>query len=104
MDSPQRFIACRRAAVVKLGTISLSLAFVRRVVNLAVTECRDREGLMWLEHAAKIKLFKVTDRCMPFPLSCKSKLRYSMNFPTIHERALQICLGWHCQSPLASSF
>jgi integrase len=69
MDSLQPFIASRRADGVKTGTINLSLAFVRRVVNLAATEWRDEEGLTWLEHAAKIKLLKVTDKRPPYPLS-----------------------------------
>src|SRR6185437_8875444 len=69
IDSLQPFIACRRADGVKTGTINLSLAFLRRVVNLAATEWRDEEGLTWFEQAAKIKLLKVTDRRPPYPLS-----------------------------------
>ncbi|HEY6924535.1 MAG TPA: site-specific integrase [Steroidobacteraceae bacterium] len=69
MDSLQPFIAKRRAEGVTTTTINLSLAFVRRVINLAATEWRDEQGLTWLENAAKIKLLKVTDRRQPYPLS-----------------------------------
>jgi integrase len=81
MDSLQAFIASRRADGVKTGTINLSLAFARRVVNLAATEWRDEQGLTWLEHAAKIKLLKVTDRRPPYPLSQEEQAAHFQELP-----------------------
>jgi integrase len=69
MDSLQPFIASRRADGVKTATINLSLAVVRRIVNLASSEWRDVQGMTWLEHAAKIKLLPVKDARSAYPLS-----------------------------------
>jgi hypothetical protein len=69
MDSLQSFIASRRADGVKTATINLSLAVVRRIVNLAASEWRDVRGMTWLERAAKIKLLPVKDARPAYPLS-----------------------------------
>ena len=45
IGSPQEFIAKRRTDGVKTNTINLSLAVVRRIVNLAATEWRDEQGM-----------------------------------------------------------
>jgi integrase len=81
MDSLQPFIASRRADGVKTGTINLSLAFARRVINLAASEWRDEEGLTWLEHPAKIKLLKVTDRRPPYPLAAEEQAALFQELP-----------------------
>ena len=69
MDSLQPYVASRRADGVKTATINLSLAVVRRIVNLAASEWRDVQGMTWLEHAAKIKLLPVKDARPAYPLS-----------------------------------
>lgn len=81
MGSLQPFISRRRADGVRAGTINLSLAFVRRVLNLAASEWRDEQGMTWLEHAPKIKLLKVTDRRPPYPLSREEQAALLQELP-----------------------
>lgn len=81
MDSLQPFIASRRAEGVKTATINLSLAVVRRIVNLAASEWRDVQGMTWLEHAAKIKLLPVKDARQAYPLSREEQAALFQELP-----------------------
>ena len=81
MDSLQPFIASRRADGVKTATINLSLAVVRRIVNLAASEWRDGQGMTWLEHAAKIKLLPVKDARPAYPLSREEQAAHFQELP-----------------------
>jgi len=81
MDSLQPFIASRRADGVKTATINLSLAVVRRIVNLAASEWRDVQGTTWLEHAAKIKLLPVKDARPAYPLSREEQQAHFQELP-----------------------
>jgi integrase len=81
MDSLQPFIASRRADGVKTATINLSLAVVRRIVNLAASEWRDVQGMTWLEHAAKIKLLAVKDARPAYPLSREEQAAHFQELP-----------------------
>jgi integrase len=81
MDSLQPFIASRRADGVKTATINLSLAVVRRIVNLAASEWRDVQGMTWLEHAAKIKLLPVKDARPAYPLSREEQAALFQELP-----------------------
>ena len=65
----QAFIAKRRSDGVKTKTINAALAVVRRILNLAASEWMDDRGMTWLETAPKIRLFRVTDARLPYPLS-----------------------------------
>jgi len=81
MDSLQPFIASRRVDGVKTATINLSLAVVRRIVNLAASEWRDVQGMTWLEHAAKIKLLPVKDARPAYPLSREEQAAHFQELP-----------------------
>lgn len=81
MDSLQPFIASRRADGVKTATINLSLAVVRRIVNVAASEWRDGQGMTWLEHAAKIKLLPVKDARPAYPLSREEQAAHFQELP-----------------------
>lgn len=81
MDSLRPFIAKRQADGVKTNTINLSLAAVRRIMNLAATEWRDEQGLTWLEHAPKIKLLPVRDKRKPYPLSREEQAALFQELP-----------------------
>lgn len=81
MDSLRPFIAKRQADGVKTNTINLSLAVVRRIVNLAATEWRDEHGLTWLEHAPKIKLLPVKDKRLAYPLSREEQVALFRELP-----------------------
>lgn len=81
IDSLRPFINKRRADGVKTTTINLSLAAVRRIVNLAATEWRDEQGMTWLEHAPKIKLLPVRDKRLPYPVSREEQAALFQEFP-----------------------
>jgi integrase len=66
---------------VKTATINLSLAVVRRIVNLAASEWRDVQGMTWLEHAAKIKLLPVKDARPAYPLSREEQAAHFQELP-----------------------
>ncbi len=65
VGSLQSFIQSRKRQGVKTNTINLSLACVRRVLNLAASEWIDDNGLTWLHVAPKIKLLPVCDARKP---------------------------------------
>ena len=81
IGSPQEFIAKRRTDGVKTNTINLSLAVVRRIVNLAATEWRDEQGMTWLEHGPKIRLLLVHDKRLPYPLSREEQAALIQELP-----------------------
>ena len=65
----QPFIAARRAQGIKAKSINLALGVVRHILNLAASEWLDENNLTWLQSPPKIKLLKVEDARMPYPLS-----------------------------------
>ena len=73
LGSLQDFIARRRLDGVKIKTLNMALAIVRRVLNLAAAEWRDAQGLTWLEAAPKIRLFPITDARAPYPLNTEEQ-------------------------------
>ncbi|MBK8959417.1 MAG: tyrosine-type recombinase/integrase [Proteobacteria bacterium] len=69
METLKPFIAARRKAGVKSGTVNRTFAVVRRVLNLASRLWRDENGLSWLETPPLIRFVDWNDRRRPYPLS-----------------------------------
>ena len=65
----QPFITARRAQGIKTKSINLALGVVRHILNLAASEWLDENNMTWLQSPPKIKLMKVEDARMPYPLS-----------------------------------
>lgn len=65
----QPFIQARRAQGIKTKSINLALGVVRHILNLAASEWLDENNLTWLQSPPKIKLLKVEDARLPYPLS-----------------------------------
>jgi len=81
MGTLQTFIEDRKRAGWKKRTINYALQVVRRILNLAAGEWMDDQGLTWLAHAPKIKLFKEDDKSEPYPLSWDEQLRLFNELP-----------------------
>lgn len=75
------FIDARRQSGVKTRTINMTLAVVRRVLNLAARLWRDEEGRAWLETAPLIKLLHEADARKPYPLSWEEQGRLLRALP-----------------------
>lgn len=69
MSTLQKFIQSRREEGMKTKTINLSLATVRRILNLAARLWRDNNGLSWLETSPLIQMLPENDKRPPYPLS-----------------------------------
>lgn len=80
-SSLQPYVEARKAEGRKIKTINMSLALVRRILNLAASEWIDKNGLTWLSHAPKIKLIPLTDARAPYPLSRMEQLRLFKHLP-----------------------
>jgi integrase len=81
MGTLQSFIDDRKKAGWKKRTINYALQVVRHVLNLAAGEWMDDQGLTWLAHAPKIKLFKEDDKAKPYPMSWDEQLRMFNQLP-----------------------
>jgi len=81
MGTLQSFIEDRTRVGWKKRTINYALQVVRRILNLAAGEWMDDQGLTWLAHAPKIKLFKEDDKNVPYPLSWEEQLRLFNQLP-----------------------
>lgn len=69
-DALQGFIESRKKEGVKNRTINASLQIVRRILNLAAKEWKDKNSkLFWLQSAPKISLLKLDDSIKAYPLS-----------------------------------
>lgn len=69
METLKPFVAARRKAGVKSGTVNRTFATVRRVLNLAARLWRDENGLSWLETPPLIRFVDWDDKRRPYPLS-----------------------------------
>ena len=81
MGSLQGFIAKRRSDGVKTRSINNALALGRHILNLSAAEWRDEQGMTWLEHAPKIKLFPVRDGRPPYPLAREEQAMLFQELP-----------------------
>ncbi len=62
------FIQDRREQGRKAKTINLSLAAVRRILNLAARDWRDENGITWLSQAPLITMLPLNDQRPPRPI------------------------------------
>lgn len=77
----QPFIAARRAQGIKSKSINLALGIIRHILNLAASEWLDENNLTWLQSPPKIKLLKVEDARLPYPLSWEEQARLFRELP-----------------------
>lgn len=68
MGTLEKFIAARKRAGLKNGTINRDLAIISRLLSLAVRLWRDEFGNSWLEKPPLIPLLK-SDSRKPYPIS-----------------------------------
>jgi len=69
MGTLQPFIEARRRDGIKTKSINLALGVVRHILNLAASEWLDENNMTWLLSPPKIKLLRVDDARLPYPLS-----------------------------------
>jgi len=81
MGTLQAFIEDRKEARWKKRTINYALQVVRHILNLSAGEWMDDQGLTWLAHAPKIKLFREDDKAKPYPISWDEQLRMLNQLP-----------------------
>lgn len=82
METLKPFIAARRKAGVKSGTVNRTFATVRRVLNLAARLWRDENGLSWLETPPLIRFVDWNDKRRPYPLSWDEQDLLFQQMPT----------------------
>jgi integrase len=110
------FIAARRKAGVKSGTVNRSLAVARRILRLCAELWRDEFGLTWLETAPMVPSVDWHDKRAPAPLSWSEQVRLFDLLP-VHSRDLvefavhtgcreqEICqLSWEWEVELPEAF
>ena len=81
MGSLRPFIEVRQREGRKTKSINLALGVARHILNLAASEWLDERNLTWLQSPPKIKLLKVTDARLPYPLSWDEQTRLFAALP-----------------------
>jgi len=81
MGSLRPFIEARQREGRKSKSINLALGVARHILNLAASEWLDERNLTWLQSPPKIKLLKVTDARLPYPLSWEEQARLFAALP-----------------------
>lgn len=83
------YIAARRKAGIKSGTVNRTLAVIGRVLRLAVGLWRDEYGLTWLASAPMIPRVDWRDKRAPAPLSWDEQDRL---FAVLPDHLRELCL------------
>ncbi len=81
LGSLQAFIEARKRAGIKNRSINLTLATVRRVLNLAARLWRDEAGLTWLDTPPLIQMLPLSDSRKPYPLSWEEQRKLFSHLP-----------------------
>ncbi len=81
MGTIQPFIEARQRKGIKAKSINLALGVVRHILNMAASEWLDESNLTWLPSPPKIKLLKIEDARMPYPLSQEEQWRLFQELP-----------------------
>jgi integrase len=89
MGTLRPYIEHGRKSGWKNRTINMPLEVVRRILNLAVGEWLDENGLTWLQSAPKIRLLPRSDSREPYPLSWEEQDRL---FRLLPEHLQKMCL------------
>lgn len=77
----QGFIAARRKAGIKSGTVNRSLAVARRILRLCAELWRDEYGMTWLETAPMLPDVDWKDSRDPAPITWTEQNRLFQEFP-----------------------
>jgi integrase len=80
MGTLEKFIAARKKAGLKNGTINRDLAIISRVLTLAARLWRDEFGNSWLVEPPLIQLLK-SDSRKPYPISEEEQARLIQELP-----------------------
>jgi integrase len=97
MGTMQSWIAHRRKEGVAVGTINHGLQVVRRILNLAVTEWLDEQGLTWLATPTKIRLLPDLHKRQPYPMSWDEQARLFRELPTHLEEMALFAVNTGCR-------
>ena len=81
MGTLEKFIAERKAAGIKNGTINRDLAIISRVLTLAARLWRDELGNSWLQEMPLIQLLKANKR-KPYPINDLEQQRLIAELPS----------------------
>src|SRR3990167_2514722 len=97
MGTLESFIAASEAKGNKIATINHGLKVVRRILNLAMTEWVDENGLTWVHTAPKIKLSSPKDARKPYPLSWDEQDRLFKELPPHLEKMALFAVNTGCR-------
>lgn len=85
----QPFVEARLKQGRKPRTINHALQVVRHILNLAALEWRDEQGLTWLLTAPRIKMLKLSDAAIAYPLNWDEQNKLFAGLPeTLRDMAL----------------
>lgn len=80
------FFNTRQSKGIKSKSINLALGVIRHMLNQAASEWLDEHGLTWLQAAPKIKLLKVRDAAVAYPLDFDEQRQLFIALPGHLER------------------
>jgi len=96
MGTLEKFIADRKAAGIKNGTINRDLAIISRVLTLASRLWRDDFGNSWLQEAPLIQQLKANNR-KPYPISELEQQRLIAELPEHLRNMVIFALNTGCR-------
>ncbi|MGH8490861.1 MAG: tyrosine-type recombinase/integrase [Gammaproteobacteria bacterium] len=97
MGTLAAYVETRRVKGVTSRTINHALKVVRHILNLATKEWFDENGLSWLDHSARIKLFPEPDLRKPYPLSWEEQARLFRALPAHLDRMCLFKVNTGCR-------
>lgn len=96
MGTLDKFIADRKKAGIKNGTINRDLAIISRVLTLAARLWRDDFGNSWLQEAPLIQLLKANNR-KPYPINELEQQRLIAELPDHLRDMVMFALNTGCR-------